>query len=216
MTTTTKRRAAARATEASRLRPSERVLVLALFAGYLALLVWVVLWKFEAPWIGEGSRRVIKLVPFADTAEFGASAPREVLANIAFFVPFGVYLGLLAPRWRWWRVGALTATASLAFEALQYLLAIGSTDSTDVITNAAGGVAGYALLALARRRHGTRATVVVMRRCALGTLLALLASLAIVATPPGSDPPADRPGHVPAATPTGDQASVVPNASPSR
>lgn len=158
MTTATRPAApAAPGAEASRLRPSTRALVFALFTSYLALLVWIVLWKLEAPWVGEGPRRVIKLVPFADTAEFGASAPREVLANVVVFMPFGVCLGLLAPRWRWWRIAAITAATSLAFEALQFVLAVGSTDSTDVITNAAGGVAGFALLALARRPRRRRA-----------------------------------------------------------
>ncbi|MFE6966300.1 VanZ family protein [Agromyces sp. NPDC057679] len=216
MTTTTTRHPAARDVEASRLRPSTRALVIVLFASYLALLVWIVLWKFEAPWIGGGSRRVIKLVPFADTAEFGASAPREVLANIAFFVPFGVYLGLLRPTWRWWRAATITAAVSLALETLQYTLAVGSTDTTDVITNAAGGLAGFALLALARRRSGVRASVVAVRLCVVGTVLALLASLTIVATPLGYGPPADGPGRVPASMPTGDQARLVPNARPSR
>ncbi|MFF2276313.1 VanZ family protein [Agromyces sp. NPDC058126] len=214
--TTTTGRPAAPAAEASPLRTSTRALVIVLFASYLALLVWIVLWKFEAPWIGDGSRRVIKLVPFADTAEFGASAPREVLANLAFFVPFGVYLGLLRPTWRWWRVAAITATVSLALEALQFALAVGSTDSTDVITNTTGAVAGFALLALARRRSGARASVIAVRLCAIGTLLALLASLAIVATPLGYGPPADGPGRVPVSMPTGDQARLVPNARPSR
>ncbi|MFF2496036.1 VanZ family protein [Agromyces sp. NPDC058064] len=223
MTTTTARGPAARTAEASHLRPSTRTLVLALFAGYLALLVWIVLWKFEAPWIGEGPRRVIKLVPFADTAEFGASAPREVLANVVFFVPLGVYLGLLAPAWRWWRVTAVAATASAVLEVLQYALAVGSTDSTDVIANAAGALVGVGLLGLARRRLGARATAIVVRLCALGTLLALVASLLVVASPLGYGPPGDRPGMVPGA---GDgepaslhrpgQARVVPNASPSR
>ncbi|MFF2274055.1 VanZ family protein [Agromyces sp. NPDC058136] len=221
---TTATRPAAPAAGASRLRPSTRALVVALFASYLALLVWIVLWKFEAPWIGEGPRRVIKLVPFADTAEFGASAPREVLANVVFFVPFGVYLGLLAPGLRWWRVTAIVAATSLGLEALQYALAVGSTDSTDVIANTAGGAAGVALLALARRRLGARTTSVVVRLCALGTALAVLASLVVVVTPLGYGPqggPGSAPADLPAVGPSGstqpaDQARLVPNASPSR
>ncbi|GAA1783416.1 VanZ family protein [Agromyces lapidis] len=214
--TTTTTRPAAPAAEASRLRMPARALVIVLFATYLALLVWIVLWKGGTPWIGEAQDRVIKLVPFADTSEFGASAPREVLANIAFFVPFGVYLGLLAPGWRWWRVTAISAALSLALEALQYVLAIGSTDSTDVIANAAGGLAGLGLLALARGRFGARASAVVVRLCALGTAIALIACLMIIASRRDGGPPGDRPGGGPAPTQATSQARLVPNASPSR
>lgn len=62
-----------------------------LFVVYLVLLAWVVLWKLEVPYVGGGALRQMKLVPFARTAEAGASAPLEVVANVMLFVPFGPY-----------------------------------------------------------------------------------------------------------------------------
>jgi len=76
-----------------------RGLLWVLFALYAAMLVWVVVWKLEVPHIGRGGIREVKLVPFAPDACDGASAPSEVLANVLLFIPFGVYLGLLAPMW---------------------------------------------------------------------------------------------------------------------
>ena len=119
-----------------------------LFVVYLALLVWVVLWKLEAPWDTETGGRIVKLVPFVATSGAGASTRFDVVANVLLFVPFGLYLGLLAPSWRWWKVAGAAAAASVALEVSQYVLAVGSSDLTDVVVNTAGAVAGLGLLAV--------------------------------------------------------------------
>ncbi|MET1016930.1 MAG: VanZ family protein, partial [Leifsonia flava] len=121
---------------AADVRQGNPATLVVLFGIYLSLLVWIVLWKLDVPWVG-GVQRVIKVVPFAATSGNGASAPFEVAMNLVLFVPFGVYLGLLAPRWSWWRAGGTVAGASLALEVTQYVLAVGSTDVTDVLVNAA-------------------------------------------------------------------------------
>ena len=125
-----------------------------LFVLYLALLAWIVMWKLEVPYIGEGELRQVKLVPFAPSACDGASAPSEVVANVLLFIPFGLYLGLLAPAWPWWKTAGTIAGASLAVEVAQYVLAVGSSDVTDLITNTAGGLAGLGVL-VTRRAAGS-------------------------------------------------------------
>lgn len=158
-----------------------RALFAALFAVYLGLLVWIVLWKLGAPHVGwEGLRRV-ELVPFG--AGVGANAPLEVVANLLLFVPFGVYLGVLAPSWPWWKVAGAAAGTSLALETAQYLLSIGVSDVTDLIVNTAGALTGLALLACARRRLRARTGEVVSRVCTIGTVLALFAAGAFLASP---------------------------------
>lgn len=164
-------------------RPGEslRALLVVLFVLYLALLVWVVLWKLEAPYLGGGALRRIKLVPFLPSDEDGASAPGEVLANVLLFVPFGVYLRLLAPSWPWWRIAGAAAGASLILETAQYVMAVGSFDVTDLIVNTAGGAVGIALLALLHRSlPGGRAAVMI---CVVGTALALSACVLFAASP---------------------------------
>ena len=81
-----------------------RVLVV-LFGVYLVLLVWAVVWKLDVPYVGEAALlpRPIKPIPFVPSADAGAGAPLELVANFVLFVPFGVYLGLLAPMWQWWK-----------------------------------------------------------------------------------------------------------------
>lgn len=162
--------------------PRPRLLPL-LFAAYLVLLMWLVLWKLDAPWTVAAGERVVKVVPFAATAHAGASEPVELVLNLVIFVPFGVYLGLLVPSWPWWRVAGALAGASALLEVAQYVLAVGSSDVTDVVVNTAGGLAGLGLVVLARRRFRAGATTVVTRWCAAGTALALLAAGLFAASP---------------------------------
>jgi glycopeptide antibiotics resistance protein len=162
-----------------------RRLLVVIFAVYLVLLAWAVVWKLEAPYVGAAAflPHPIKLVPFVASAEAGASAPLEVVANVLLFLPFGLYLGLLAPTWPWWKAAAVFVGASLVLETTQHLLSTGSFDTSDVIANAAGGLAGAGLLVLARRRLQTRTEVVITRACLIGTVVALFAIGVFVASP---------------------------------
>jgi glycopeptide antibiotics resistance protein len=172
-------------------RESRRVLPAALFVVYLVLLTWIVLWKLEVPYLGASGMRHIKLVPFVPSGDAGASAPFEVVANLLLFVPFGLYLGLIAPSWlrSCWKVAGVVAGASLALEVAQYVLAIGSSDVTDVVVNTAGGLAGIGLLALARRTLQNRAASVMIQSCSVGTVLSVVAVGMLVASPLRYAPP---------------------------
>ncbi|MEP6481690.1 MAG: VanZ family protein [Rhodoglobus sp.] len=94
--------------------------------------------------------------------------------------PFGFYLGLLAPAWRWWRPFLIFVGASLVLEVVQYLISVGIADVTDVITNTLGGLAGFGLLRLMRRRVTTRTLVTI---CVVFTALSVIAAAAFIASP---------------------------------
>jgi glycopeptide antibiotics resistance protein len=164
-----------------------------LFAIYLVLLAWIVLWKLEAPYVGAAALlpRPFKLIPFLPSAEAGGSAPLEVVANVLLFVPFGLYLGLLAPSWRTWKLAGVFAAASLALEITQHVLSTGSFDITDVIVNTAGGLAGLGLLAVARRTFPTATLESMTRVCLIGTVVALVAIGIFIASPLRYAPPHD-------------------------
>ena len=178
------------------------VLVLA-FAVYLALLTWVVLWKLEMPWIGDaaGLVRPIKLVPFAPSGDAGASTPAEMLINLILFVPFGLFLGALAPTWSWWKAGNAALGASLTLETVQHLISTGSFDTTDLIVNTAGALLGWAVFVAVRRSAGQRASVVMTRICVLVSALTLLAVVAFVVSPLHYGPQRDVVVERPAPTP---------------
>jgi glycopeptide antibiotics resistance protein len=172
-------------------RDRTRARLVAPFAVYLVLLVWAVLWKLELPWVGEAGWRIVKLVPFVATDSAGASTRVDVVANLALFVPFGVYLGLLAPAWPWWRTAGTLAASSLGLEVAQYVLAVGSTDLTDVLVNTAGGLAGLGLLRLVHRSFPGRSAAILDRACAVGTVVAVLLSTLVVVSPVRFGPPED-------------------------
>ncbi|HWH26405.1 MAG TPA: VanZ family protein [Pseudolysinimonas sp.] len=161
-----------------------------LFAIYLMLLVWLVLWKFHVPFVGRDDMREIKLIPFVGGGGFGASAPWEVFANIIIFLPFGIYLAALVPTWRW-RAVAVMAGASLGLEVAEYVLAVGSSDVTDVIVNTSGGLIGLGVLALVRRKLRSRTGVVMAWIMALATVVVFIAATALIASFPRLGPPDD-------------------------
>lgn len=173
-------------------RPQERprrTLLVALFLVYLALLTWVVMWKLELPWIGGGVRNV-KLTPFvAGSNGDGASQPIEAWANLLLFVPFGVYLRLVAPGSSRWLVPASALVTSAALESAQFVLAVGRTDVTDVIANTAGAVVGMVVVALVQRGIGTPARRLLTSACTVGTTLALVACALFVVGPMRYGPP---------------------------
>ena len=162
-----------------------RRLLATLFVVYLVLLVWIILWKLEVPSIGAaaGLARPIKLVPYLPSGDFDASDPLEVLVNILLFVPFGIYLGMLAPRLRWWAIAGILIVSSLALETTQHLLSVGSFDLTDVIDNSLGGLIGFGALVLAQRRLGAKAGWLATRVCLIGGVVAVLAVAAFIASP---------------------------------
>ena len=114
----------------------------ALFAAYLLILLWLVLFKFSYdPFavIRDYQTRSLNLIPFA------YSRNTEMIANLVAFIPFGVMLGVNFKQVDWrYRIAVIFAF-SVAVEIIQYWLAIGATDITDVIMNTLGGSLGLAI-----------------------------------------------------------------------
>ena len=118
-----------------------RTLSRILFAAYLFILLWVVLFKLSYDPFGvirDFQTRSLNLIPFAFARK------SEMISNIIAFIPFGVMLGVnfKAPAFKY-KV-ALIFAFSLAVEIIQYVLAIGVTDITDLIMNTLGGLIGLA------------------------------------------------------------------------
>ena len=63
----------------------------------------------------------------------------------------GVYLQILLPKCRLHAKLIIIAGTSLLLEAAQYVLAIGRSDITDLLTNTAGGLLGLALYCIVAR-----------------------------------------------------------------
>ena len=118
-------------------------LVLFLFIIYMALLVWIILFKLQFSISELDTIRSINLIPFYYDNEMNiAFHLNEVLENVAIFIPFGIYLSMLENTPDFKRKLVLISATSLALEFAQYILAIGRSDITDLLTNISGGVIG--------------------------------------------------------------------------
>lgn len=127
-------------------------LVPVLFLIYLALLVWIILFKLQFSLHDLDTVRSVNFIPFYYDKEIGTAFHlKEVLENLLIFVPMGVYLQILLPKCRLHAKLIIIAGTSLLLEAAQYVLAIGRSDITDLLTNTAGGLLGLALYCIVAR-----------------------------------------------------------------
>ena len=119
-----------------------------LFAAYLFILLWLLLFKLSydpVAVVRDFQTRSVNLVPFTRAHN------SEMIANLVAFIPFGVMLGVTFKKVAFGYKLAAIFAFSLAVELIQYALAIGVTDITDIIMNTLGGFAGLAVYAAVGR-----------------------------------------------------------------
>lgn len=118
-----------------------------LLVVYIILLSWLVLFKFGFSISDMRRIREINLIPFRYTNVVeGDLFWLEPLFNIVAFLPFGILLKKLNydVKFGFW----IFLLVSLSFETIQYILSIGVSDITDIITNVIGGVAGMVIVTI--------------------------------------------------------------------
>ena len=111
------------------------------FGVYLALLTWLVLFKFSTNLSQLPSVRSINWIPFYYDLETNTHR-LEVFYNIIVFVPLGVYLHIFREKWKFTSKCLAVCCTSLLFELIQFVFAIGASDVTDLIGNSFGGLIG--------------------------------------------------------------------------
>lgn len=127
--------------------------LLLLVAAYAMALALIALWSspvdsgFNAADLGPVAWfiRIFGLTP-----EQGYNVT-EFAANIALFIPLGIFARVLWPSLRWWQVALLAASVSTTIEILQGLLRPERFATvSDVVANTAGGLIGVMLCKGAR------------------------------------------------------------------
>lgn len=110
---------------------------------YAVMLVWIILFKMDVSVENFGQMRSINLMPLSqsvivnDKLDFG-----EMIQNAMAFVPLGVLVYTIWQEKSWrFKLGVIVVT-SVMLEVLQYILGVGASDITDVITNTFGGAVG--------------------------------------------------------------------------
>jgi glycopeptide antibiotics resistance protein len=105
---------------------------------------WIpIVWAISFPWVGFSPRPQwsrVHLVPFADPAD----RPRDIVANVAMFVPFGYSYARRGP---FWKAILIAAVVSVTAESTQLF----STDRFPSATDVTAGVIGAALGAIGAR-----------------------------------------------------------------
>lgn len=148
-----------------------------LLAVYLILLTWIILFKMRTSLEDLGMFRSLNLIPYGKSAFVNGQLDlSEITYNITVFVPVGVYVSMLWPRWGFLCKCLPAAGISLAYEVFQYVLGVGATDITDWIHNTLGGIVGVLIYLIAYRvcqRHTNRIVLVFAGLCTVFLLILL-------------------------------------------
>ncbi len=129
-----------------------------LFFVYLLLLIWIILFKLQFSMEALDRGRALNLIPFHYGKGIGGAYHfKEMLDNVLIFMPMGIYLQMLFPKSKFQTKLLMIAGTSLCLEIAQYVLAVGRTDITDLITNTVGGFLGLVLYGIVNRLLKDRA-----------------------------------------------------------
>lgn len=159
------------------------ILVPFLFIIYMVLLVWIILFKLQFSISELDTIRSVNFIPFHYDNEIGIRFHlTEVLENVAIFAPLGIYLCMLKHEPKFTVKPMFIVGTSLALEVFQYILSIGRSDITDLITNTCGGLIGIAIYSIlvklfrSRRRTNKFITIIasIVTVLVIGGLVVLL------------------------------------------
>ncbi len=165
---------------------AHRVLLACLLI-YLLVMTWVILFKMAMPgdWGALAGQRSLHLLPFQGwDSQNAALVRKDLLNNILVFVPLGILLSALWHRRPAWQRALAGMGVSLCYETLQFVFAIGRSDSTDVLANTLGAVAGIALCQvfwLVLKDEARVKKAVALCSAAVGLLLVGLVALLLAA-----------------------------------
>lgn len=135
---------------------------------YFIFLIWLIDLKLSFPILDFLDTRHVtslNLTPFQNTG-----GTFEIAMNVIAFLPLGGLLAAASRKWRFDQQLLAVLLTSLCLEGLQYALAIGAADITDVINNTFGGLLGIGIFLLIKKLFGEKAA----------SVLAILVSIAIV------------------------------------
>lgn len=137
----------------SREKQDVRKLGRALFAIYMALLIYFLFfadWYDHSP--GAHWTYHYNIYPFVEIKRFLTAGNKlsvrsvmlNLFGNVIGFMPFGFFLPVMDQKFeKWWIVTGLAAAVSFCVEIIQLVTKTGCYDIDDVILNTLGGLIGY-------------------------------------------------------------------------
>ena len=153
----------------------QRNLTRILFAVYFLILVWILIFKMSFSLDELYKSRSINLIPFMGSVVVnGRIYINEIIDNILVFIPLGIYICMLKEDWSILRKISVGFFISLGIEVLQFVLAIGATDITDLIGNTLGGIIGIGVFYLFSKVFKDKTNKII-------NILALIATILLIA-----------------------------------
>ena len=110
-----------------------------LFIIYMIILIWIILFKLSIN-VGDMDtiRKInLRLFYYENAATFQV---KEVIENIIIFIPMGIMLKCMGVSTK--KSVLIGFITSFILEMMQYILAIGVSDITDIVTNTSGVIIG--------------------------------------------------------------------------
>ena len=150
----------------------QRNLTRILFAVYFLILVWILLFKMSFSLDELYKNRSINLIPFMGSVVVnGRIYINEIIDNILVFIPIGIYICMLKEDWSILRKISVGFFISLGIEVLQFILAIGATDITDLIGNTLGGIIGIGVFYLFSKLFKNKTNKIINTLALIATIL---------------------------------------------
>ena len=145
-----------------------------LFAVYTLILAWILLFKMSFSIDELYKNRSINIIPFMGSVIVnGKIDTSEIINNIIVFIPIGIYVCMLKKDWSILKKISVGFFLSLGIEVLQFVLAIGATDITDLIGNTFGGIVGILVFYLFSKVFKNKTNNII-------NILALIATILLI------------------------------------
>jgi len=128
--------------------------------GYVYSLLKIILFKYGFT----SDAREINMIPFQFIKMFSGQditidvALKNILGNIAIFIPLGILISRLLPKKQGLTI-CLCIIVSCLFEMIQLITGCGATDIDDIILNSIGGVIGIVLYRFILKRFDEKANM---------------------------------------------------------
>ena len=154
-----------------------------LFAVYTLILAWILLFKMSFSIDELYKNRNINIIPFMGSVIVnGKIDTSEIINNIIVFIPIGIYVCMLKKDWSILKKISVGFFISLGIEVLQFVLAIGATDITDLIGNTLGGIIGIGVFYLFSKVFKNKTNKIINILASIATILLIgLISILVLA-----------------------------------
>lgn len=121
----------------------QKAISLIVFGIYIFLLIWLILFKLNINLTELDHMRNINLIPFKESMTVnGQLCIDEIIYNILVFIPLGIYVSVFFDKLSFGKKILPALCISVLFETMQFVLAIGASDITDIINNTLGSILG--------------------------------------------------------------------------